>query len=103
MEIHCLFCGESLRGGPSEERWLHHLPCPPQADRTEGSSGPKGQSQVVRWLCGKCGVLFRAGLDPEGCVVRLEVEQCGTPDCCRRAEARGETSSSRSRNRPSSD
>lgn len=55
MKLHCFFCAGDLQ--------------PREADS--------------RWSCSSCGALFRAELDPEGCVLRLEVSDCGTPDCCR--------------------
>ncbi len=33
--------------------------------------------------CGGCRAVFRIERDPNGCVVRMEVQDCGTPDCCR--------------------
>ena len=36
-----------------------------------------------RFLCGKCKAQFQAWTDPEGCVIRLEVAECGADECCR--------------------
>ncbi len=33
--------------------------------------------------CAKCRAQFRAETDPEGCVLRLEVAECGADECCR--------------------
>ena len=54
-KLHCFFCAQRLRP----------------------------QKTARRWACSGCGALFQAEQDPEGCVVRLEVSGCGTPDCCR--------------------
>gem|GEM_PF-4945606 len=53
--LRCFFCGEELRPGK-----------------------PAG-----RFTCGKCRANFTARTDSEGCVLGLEVAECGAEDCCR--------------------
>ena len=55
MSPRCLFCGEELK--------------------------PGRRLDLLR--CGRCRADFRAKIDPEGCVLALEVEGCGADDCCR--------------------
>ena len=53
--LHCFFCGAGLEAGQ-----------PPD-----------------RFRCLKCGAVFQAETDPEGCVLRLQVSECGAEECCR--------------------
>ena len=55
MGARCFFCGEELKAG----------------------------AQPERLRCGKCRADFLAKIDPEGCLLSLEVEGCGADDCCR--------------------
>lgn len=53
LKLHCFFCAERLH---------------PQADG--------------RWVCHGCGAFFKPQWDPEGCLLGLAVQGCGTGDCC---------------------
>jgi len=53
-QFRCFFCGEILAETP-------------------------GRS----FRCPGCGARFAAQWDPDGCLVALQVTDCGTPDCCR--------------------
>ncbi len=55
LKLHCFFCAQRL---------------------TE-------QKTPGRWACAACGAFFQAERDSDGCIVRLEVSSCGTPECCR--------------------
>ncbi len=35
-----------------------------------------------RWVCPGCKASFIGRTDPDGCIIALEVDHCGTPDCC---------------------
>ena len=54
----CFFCGEKLQPGK-----------------------PAG-----RFSCGKCRAVFNARRDREGCLLSLELAECGADDCCRHRE-----------------
>jgi len=32
--------------------------------------------------CSRCQAVFRLTFDRSGCLLRLEVQGCGTPECC---------------------
>ena len=55
MNPRCFFCGEDLKPGV----------------------------QPDKFRCAGCKALFRARVDPEGCVLALEVDECGADECCR--------------------
>ena len=50
----CVFCGQSLT--PAKERGC--------------------------WECEGCRAIFRLTNTQEGCLVRVRVQECGTPACC---------------------
>lgn len=56
----CFFCGDELAAG-----------------KREGS-----------FQCLRCRAAFRARTDPEGCILALEVAECGADDCCRHKNSR---------------
>lgn len=59
MKIYCFFCGQALTN----------------------------KDNPTTFICLGCRAVFSAQRDDSGCVIQMEVQGCGTPDCCRQKKA----------------
>jgi len=57
--LRCFFCGSELESG----------------------------KDAGGFRCLKCRAQFRAETDTQGCVLRLEVAECGADECCRQSKS----------------
>ena len=73
VKLFCCFCGGQLvaPGTPAGHPRARHSAAASMA------AAPK------QWVCQGCRARFQVAYDSEGCVTRLEVTECGTPQCCR--------------------
>ena len=55
MKLRCFFCGKTL----------------------------VQEKSPAEFSCPGCRAFFRGEMDETGCITRMQVQGCGTPDCCR--------------------